>query len=120
MHKINMVSVQPLDPNDSTLLQEVVGLKARIKEEDFSIANIVMKPGVHAERHIHRSSKEVYIVTSGTASMIVDGRTYPISSGDVILILPEEQHEVYTSESEELEFLAFTLPAYTPDDFIKV
>jgi uncharacterized protein len=119
MQKINIAATPPLDPKDSTLLQEIVGLKAPVKDAQFSIANIIMKPGTHAERHLHQDSEEAYIVTRGFASMIVNGKTFTIGAGDVILIIPGDLHEVFTGSDEEIEFLAITVPAYTPDDFIR-
>jgi uncharacterized protein len=119
MQKINIHSTLPLDPNDNILLQEIVGLKAPVKDKQFSIANIVMKPGTYAERHLHQDSEEAYIVTRGSASMIVNGETFAIAAGDVIVIVPGDLHEVFTGPGEELEFMAITVPAYTPEDFLR-
>ncbi len=120
MQRTNIATVPSLDPNDNMLLQEIVGLKAVIQDRQFSIANIVIKPGTLSERHVHHASEEAYIVTRGSASMIVNGETFTIGAGDVIVIVPGDVHEVFTGPGEELEFLAITIPAYTPDDFIRV
>lgn len=103
--------------NLQILLYELVGKTAAIQEESFSIAQTEMKPQTTAERHYHEYSKEVYLVLSGSADMIVDSSTILISAGDVILVLPHERHYVVTKD-EGISFLAFTLPAYASEDYL--
>jgi mannose-6-phosphate isomerase-like protein (cupin superfamily) len=119
MKRINISNI-PVQPSqdEKNSLQEVMGLKAIIHYENYSIANTTLKSCAQVPRHFHRVSDEVYIITAGSGEMQVDEDSFPLSAGDVILISPGEKHQVHTDKNEELEFLAITYPPYSPDDFI--
>ena len=119
MKRINISKITPQpSQNESMSLQEVMGLRAIIHYENYSIAKTILKPEARVTRHFHRASDEVYLITAGSGRMQVDENSFPLTTGDVILITPGEKHQVSTNENEELEFLAVTIPPYTPDDFI--
>jgi mannose-6-phosphate isomerase-like protein (cupin superfamily) len=48
--------------------------------------------------------------------MRVDGREVTLSPGQACLIMPGETHEIFSTGSEDLEFLTVSAPAWTPDD----
>lgn len=118
MKKINLSTVPANQAQDlHILLSELVGKTAAIQEEAFSIAHTFMKPWTTAQSLYHHHSKEVYLVLSGLAETIVDDSNVSITAGDVIMVNPHERHHVVTKD-EEIRFLAFTLPAYTQEDFL--
>lgn len=120
MRKMNLSETPPVDPSNPEIrLVEAVGLKAALRDNQISVAMTTMQAGAAGQRHLHRYSKEIYIILSGSAQLIVDEDFVSISRSDVILIEPGEKHAVLARD-EAIEFLAITLPAYSPEDFIPV
>jgi mannose-6-phosphate isomerase-like protein (cupin superfamily) len=118
MWKMNFTDRIPGSSEDQIAgLSEFVGLVAANRDEDFSIAKIVNEPDSTATRHYHQDSKEIYIITKGSAEMVVDQSSFRVSAGDVVVILPHEWHYLIT-HAEAVEFLAISIPPYTPDDFL--
>ena len=69
-------------------------------------------------RHFHRDSREAYVILRGAATMVIDGISLTVETGDVILIEPGERHELAGVADGGIEFLAVTVPPFRPDDFI--
>ena len=44
------------------------------------------------EKHIHKGCMELVLLVKGNQSYTVDGKTYPLSGGDLFLTFPEEEH----------------------------
>ncbi|MEN6621834.1 MAG: cupin domain-containing protein [Smithella sp.] len=118
MRKMNLLEVDPIWNEDRTMqLFESVGLTAVLYEEQLSIAKTVMEPYSSGTKHYHIQSKEIYVFISGSAEVVVDNKTFNVSAEDLIMIYPFERHNVIT-RAEPVSFLAITLPAYSPHDFI--
>jgi mannose-6-phosphate isomerase-like protein (cupin superfamily) len=118
MQKINLTASHPIPNDNGTInLYEAIGLTAAIREDQLSLAKTVMQPHSAATRHYHRHSKEIYIFLSGSAELGVDENIFGVSTGDVVLIEPNERHAVLT-RAEPVSFLALTVPAYSPNDFL--
>jgi mannose-6-phosphate isomerase-like protein (cupin superfamily) len=121
MKTINLNALEEIPNSDRTIsIYEAVGLTAAIRDERLSIAKTTMRPGSAAERHYHSESEEIYLVLSGSATMVVDDKRFSIAAGDVVAIQPREVHQVMTGKSEGIEFLAITVPPYRPADFLIV
>ncbi len=119
MIKRNISEITPIENEDqSMLLFEAIGLTAAIKYAHFSIAMTILKPGSNVKRHFHQESDEIYVIVNGSGVMTVDDDSFHIASGDVVLIVPGERHEVVADGIEDLEFFAITRPAYSPKDFL--
>ena len=114
---VSEITAIPYD-GPEMLLQEMIGRAAAIKSNRLSVAKFIMEPNTSVPSHFHRASEEVYFVLDGSALMTVDDKSYPITTGDVIMVERGERHQVVTREGERLEFLAITVPAYSDSDFI--
>ena len=118
MWRMNFTDRIPGSSDDQIAgLYEFVGLVAANRDKDLSIAKIVNEPHSTARRHYHQDSKEIYIITKGSADLVVDQSLVPVLPGDVIVILPHEWHYLIT-HAEPVEFLAISVPPYSPDDFL--
>ena len=58
------------------------------------------------EPHTHHK-EEVYIFTKGDGYVVVDGKRYPVGSGDVAFIPPDALHSVVNEAEGELTWAAF-------------
>ena len=54
----------------------------------------------HAEGNHRHSDEEVFIIMQGKATMEVDGKVYPMVTGDVFVIEPGEEHYLTADEED--------------------
>ncbi len=81
-----------------------------------SLAEATLEPGQATERHYHRASEEIYLVTKGSGSLEVDGETRRVRRGDAILIPPGAWHTLENDGTSELLILCCCVPPYSHDD----
>ncbi len=81
-----------------------------------SLAEATLEPGQATERHHHRVSEEIYLVTKGSGSLEVDGETRRVRPGDAILIPPGSWHALENDGTSELRILCCCAPPYSHDD----
>ena len=60
-----------------------------VKVLGHSVNNRAVLP---LESHIHSGCMELVLLVKGNQSYTVDGRTYPLSGGDLFLTFPDEEH----------------------------
>jgi mannose-6-phosphate isomerase-like protein (cupin superfamily) len=67
-----------------------------------NLAQAVFPPGEVAGEHAHTDMGEVFMINSGTGTIIIDGTEYPIAPGDCVVVEANERHEIRNTGSEEL------------------
>ena len=72
-------------------------------------ARSVFQSGQIAPAHTHQDMWEVFLVTSGTLTIIVDGKTHQLQAGASITLAPRETHELRNESNEELHLTYFGL-----------
>ena len=101
----------------SSRLGEITGLTAPIFKKEYSIALKQMEKGGTVIPHYHREADEVYIFIKGQCRMNINGEALQIEPGTIVVIEPEDIHEILPAP-EEVSFYAITVPPYRPEDFI--
>jgi len=81
-----------------------------------SLAEATLEPGQATERHYHRVSEEIYVVTKGSGELEIDGETARVRPGDAILIPPGAWHTLVNNGTSELTILCCCAPPYSHDD----
>jgi mannose-6-phosphate isomerase-like protein (cupin superfamily) len=81
-----------------------------------SLAEARIAPGARTRLHRHRSSEELYHVTTGTGLMTLDDKRFPIGPGDTVAIAPGTAHCVENTGAQALVILCCCAPAYADDD----
>jgi quercetin dioxygenase-like cupin family protein len=76
---------------------------------------VVVPPGSEVPPHAHRTSIEVYVVRRGECELDVDGQTYTMRPGDVVLMEPGEVHALANRGDEPFELLVFKTNAVEGD-----
>ncbi len=76
---------------------------------------VVVPPGSHISPHRHATSVEVYVVTRGVCELVVNGQAHELRPGDVILMEPEDVHELTNQGLEAFELLVFKTNAGKED-----
>ncbi len=108
------------NPKGNQKLYELIGISAPINYDKCSIAVTRIEPRGHVIKHLHMNSEEIYIFTSGSATMKVNNNEFRVSAGDTVLINKNDIHELHTCDHECVEFYAVTIPPFDPSDFIVI
>jgi glyoxylate utilization-related uncharacterized protein len=67
----------------------------------------LLPPGTSIGVHTHGNDEEIYIVLEGEGQMTVEGSTYPVQAGSVILNRPYGSHGLENTGSSEMKVLVF-------------
>lgn len=91
----------------------------KLKQEIDTTAFIVVHidAGARTEPHAHQSLQEAFVFLDVT-EIGVDGKTYSVGPGDVVLVDPGEKHWFSAPADRNISFLAIKLPNI-PDDKVK-
>ena len=81
-----------------------------------SLAEATLEPDQATERHYHRRTEEIYLVTKGSGSLEVDGEIRKVRPGDAILIPPGAWHTLENDGTSELLILCMCSPPYSDED----
>ena len=107
----------PLMAQSGEIIYELIGRDPEIGETtNHSFALVVIPPGKSSYAHYHKASEETYYVLKGVGSMVVDTQEFELRPGQACLIQPLERHQIFNKGEDDLEFLAISAPAWTPDD----
>ena len=76
------------------------------------VHHMLIPPGGRhvAELHIHPDAEEIVVVSQGQGTAIIDGASYPVSTGDVVYIAAGAEHELRNSGDELLGVLFINVP----------
>lgn len=108
------------DHKGNQKLYELIGISAPINYDKCSIAVTRIEPRGQIIKHLHMKSEEIYIFTSGSATMKVNEKEFRVSTGDTALIYKNDIHELHTLDNESIEFYAITIPPFDPSDFVVI
>ena len=110
MNVSSLDRAEPFTTKDGSTIRELHRSAAQ------SLAEATLEPGQATERHHHRASEEIYVVTKGSGSLEVDGETRRVRPGEAILIPPGAWHTIENDGTSELRFLCCCAPPYSHDD----
>jgi Mannose-6-phosphate isomerase len=104
------ISITRFDPSTAHSAHEGTILAQAVIPENieapFGHAYGYLQDGGEMELHKH-PTREIYIVFSGTATMVVGDEQAEIKPGDVIDIPPNEPHSIIGKKSEPFLWAAF-------------
>lgn len=109
-----------INEKDNQKLYELIGLTAPISCNKCSIAVTRLGANGHIIKHLHMEAEEIYIFTAGSAIMKVNDLELRVGAGDTVFINKKDVHEMHTSEKENVEFYAITIPPFIEKDFIVI
>ncbi|MBV8562325.1 MAG: cupin domain-containing protein [Actinobacteria bacterium] len=102
--------VEPFVTKDGSTIRELHHTEAQ------SLAEATLEPGQATERHYHRASEEIYLITKGSGELEVDGQARRVRPGDAVVIPPGAWHQLENDGSSELTLLCMCVPPYSHDD----
>ncbi len=118
MKRVRLSDISPFSGEDKCETFELVGKGAAVERREYSVAKTVVPPHTKAVSHYHEHTEELYVVTGGDGTIVVDGKSIDVSAGDTVLIEVGERHFAMSNSDSGLEFLAISIPAYDSGDFI--
>lgn len=83
---------------------------------DGGVANVHVIRVTRGTEHFHRAYHEVYYVLSGTGTLEMDDKHFPLRPGAVTVIPAGMPHSLTADPGEELEFIIFGTPPMAIDD----
>jgi mannose-6-phosphate isomerase-like protein (cupin superfamily) len=74
--------------------------------EDFKMAfrKRILKPGSSIGYHLQETD-EIYYILSGQGEMQMNGKTFPVTTGDAVLTRPGSSHGIKPATNEELTLM---------------
>lgn len=118
MKRVRLSDISPFSGQDKCETFELVGKGAAIERREYSVAKTIVPPHTKAVQHYHYHTEELYVVTGGAGTIVVDGKSIDVSAGDTVLIEVGERHFAMSNSDNGLEFLAISIPAYDSADFL--
>jgi mannose-6-phosphate isomerase-like protein (cupin superfamily) len=98
-------------------IYEMIGRPEEIgSTTKHSLAYVIIPPKKSSSAHYHNVSEETYYILKAKAKMMIDNLEFTLFPGQACLINPKEVHQIYNDGDDDLEFLAISAPAWTPDD----
>lgn len=104
----------PVGPDLAVLTKEA----AFGKNASINLTQVI--PGSHFGSHYHLARDEIDYVIQGQANMTIDGRDYPIKSGDLIYIPPSVVHDFTAIGNETFQIIVVFTPPFDGKDRIYV
>ena len=94
-----LLGIANLNPSDTRLLQDLMG-DTKIHHGGL----LLFEPGqtAHPEpRHVHEAD-EVFIIVQGKGILPIEGKEYPVKTGDVAIVKANKDHHLRSSEDDPL------------------
>jgi mannose-6-phosphate isomerase-like protein (cupin superfamily) len=71
----------------------------------------IVPPGADIGTHTHADdNKEIYVIVSGCGTMLVDGRRFEVSAGDVVVNRPGGTHGFWNTGASEVRMVVIEIP----------
>ena len=94
--------------------------KLNLTGAEISVNNLPVGAGVPFV-HYHKKNEEIYFVTAGKGTAVIDGETVELAAGDWLRIAPAARRQFSAAANEGISFICIqvrenSLEEYTADD----
>ena len=112
--------IEPFQTLDGSEIREWAGVGGLSSSpaRNQSLAEATIPAGGATTAHYHRLTEELYLVTSGSGRLIVDGEEREIAEGDCALIPPGATHKLHNVGDVPLCIVCACAPAYSDEDTV--
>jgi quercetin dioxygenase-like cupin family protein len=83
------------------------------------VQELQIAPGQVAKNHYHKRQTEIFYFTNTVGQFDVNGKTIPLQVGDVLIIEPNDWHEVRNDSTENFRYVAFKFN-FVENDYFEV
>ncbi len=107
--------IEPFTTLDGSQIREWAGAVS-MPARNQSLAEATIPVGGATTEHYHRTTEELYLVTSGRGRLVIDGEERLVGEGDCALIAPGARHKLFNVGEAPLRVLCACAPAYSDED----
>jgi uncharacterized cupin superfamily protein len=97
------IAFAALDPGAE---ERFVSLRRALGVTSFGINQILLRPGQRGRIHRHAQQEEVYLVLSGTLTLIVEGEAHELERGRLARVAPDVRRQLANRHGEDVLILA--------------
>lgn len=108
---------QPYITKDGSVIRELMH-PDRHGNAAQSLAEALVGPGESTLPHYHKSSEELYHITSGAGEITLGEECFKVHSGDTVCINPGVVHSIRNTGTDVLHILCCCSPPYSHDDTV--
>jgi mannose-6-phosphate isomerase-like protein (cupin superfamily) len=109
--------IEPFTTKDGSEIREWAG-RAAAPAVNQSLAEASLPPGGATTEHFHRSSEELYLVTSGVGRLRIENEERELRAGDCAVIPPGARHKLWNTGHDVLRVVCACSPAYSHEDTV--
>ena len=117
MHVRSYAELEPFVSLDGSEIREWAG-RVSAPAQNQSLAEAILPVAGATTEHYHRTSEELYLITSGQGRLVIDGEERIVGWGDCALIPPGARHKLFNTGAEPLKLLCACAPAYSEADTV--
>ncbi|MCB0874665.1 MAG: cupin domain-containing protein [Solirubrobacterales bacterium] len=92
-----------LDPGTG---ERFVPLRRQLGVSSFGLNQIVLQPRQRGRIHRHERQEEVYLVLSGTLTVVIDGEEHELAEEEAIRVAPALRRQLVNAGAEPVVLLA--------------
>ncbi|MDA0163173.1 cupin domain-containing protein [Solirubrobacter ginsenosidimutans] len=97
---VSYTSLQPDTEERFTSLRRELGVST------FGINQIILRPGQRGRIHRHKTQEEVYIVLSGTLTIVYEDEVKALGQGEIARVGPEVRRYIANRHPEDVLLIA--------------
>ena len=112
-----LISIE--NPNPGTIFRSEI-VTGEQKAKDLGGISVILPPGSQVPYHYHARRESIIIIISGEATQVVEGKEFPIKTGDILYIPAGEKHMTVNRTEKDLRTLEFFTHPPVTADFVEV
>ena len=97
------VSYTALQPDTE---ERFVSLRRELGVSTFGLNQIILRPGQRGRIHRHKTQEEVYIVLSGTLTIVYEDEAKELGQGEIARVAPEVRRYLTNRHPEDVLLIA--------------
>ena len=97
------VSYAVLDPDTE---ERFLPLRRMLGVTSFGLNQIVLRPGQRGRIHRHRDQEEVYLVLSGTLTLVIEREARELGQGELARVAPEVRRFIANRGEQDVVLIA--------------
>ncbi|MFA6042414.1 MAG: cupin domain-containing protein [Patescibacteria group bacterium] len=78
-----------------------------LQQPGLLVQELRIAPGQVAENHYHKQQTEIFYFLNTAGEFSVNGKVIPLQVGDVLIVEPNDVHEVRNLSKEDFCYVAF-------------
>jgi len=98
----NASNKEPLKVHD---LNQIIVLLDRSETALTEVGLNTWPAGIVGPPHAHTQKEQIFLITSGTGTVIAGGRTFPVRPGEIVYVPPGVEHQTIADRGEPLTYL---------------